>query len=101
MSDDLDKEFDRLKGDVEKLADAMGRSAVCMTIFTQNYGKDVKSLLELAVAVMMDKPILLLVTEDVKIPDKMRKIADKIEYHDGTEADMKRAATELLKMVGH
>jgi hypothetical protein len=71
----------------EKIAQKMGQSAVCLSLFTDNYKKSPESLLQFAVAIMQDKPIYLLVRQGTEIPEKVRRVADGIEYFDSLDAD--------------
>lgn len=72
---------------VKQIAEGMSKSAVCLSLFTENYKHGTDSLLQFALAMMLDKPIFLLVPEGVGIPNNVRKVAEGIEFY--KEGDMK------------
>jgi len=65
---------------VEHTAEGMRESAIVMTLFSEKYKKGLDSLIQFSLAVMMDKPIFLLVPEGVEVPERLRRIADGIEF---------------------
>lgn len=81
---------------VEKTAASMGESAICLSMFTDNYKKGIDSMLQFAIALMLDKPLYLLVREGTTIPAKVRQIADGIEFYKD-ELDAIEASKRLLK----
>lgn len=101
------KETKRLKPWVESTAEKMGQSAICMNIFTEDFGKDIGSLIQFSLAVMLDKPIYLLAPEGRKIPELVKKVASGIEFYIPENQDSMHAATHRLlaqakeKVVGY
>jgi hypothetical protein len=93
-------ELDPQRKDLEKFvvstASRMDSSAFCLTLFTENYAKGLDSLLQFAVAMMMDKPIFLLVPEGVTVPANVLKVAGGIERFDPKDKASMTAATERL-----
>jgi hypothetical protein len=86
-----------LKPWVESTAERMGESVICLNVFTDDYGKDVQSLIQFSLAIMMDKPIFLLAPKGRKIPKLVERIAEGIEfYNEGNKASMQAATTRLL-----
>lgn len=81
---------------VEKTAAHIGDSSICVSIFTDDYKKGLDSLLQFAIALMLDKPIYLLVREGTFVPDKIRRIADGIEFY-RDELDALDACRRLLE----
>jgi hypothetical protein len=85
---------------VEGMARNMGESATCLTLFTNNYAKGIDSLLQFAVAVMLDKPIYLMVERGTHLPEHVKKIAAAIEYCEPGDLDsMKRASERLIHIA--
>src|SRR5687767_2186350 len=82
-----EKELQELRHYTEKIGKKMGQSAVCMTIFTDAYQKDPMALIQFGLAMMMDKPIYLLVPHGTEIPTKVRAIADRISYYDPNDKE--------------
>jgi hypothetical protein len=64
----------------EKVAKQMGESAICLTLFTEKYSRDPAALIQFALAIMMDKPIYLNVEKGTNVPERVRRLADGIEY---------------------
>lgn len=82
---------------VERTAQMMDRSKICLTIFTENYKNGIDSLLQLSLAMMLDKPIYLLVPEGVKVPEHVKKIASAIEFYQrGNRPSMDAGLSRLL-----
>jgi hypothetical protein len=94
-------ELDPIRGDLEKhveeTARKMGDSAICVSIFTKDYKRGIDSLLQFAIAVMLDKPPYLAVPDGVEIPQHVLKIASSIErYQEGDMKSFEAATTRLL-----
>ncbi len=88
----LDPHRQELGKYVEGMAAAMGESAMCISIFTQNYKEGIDSLLQFAVAIMMNKPIWLMVPEGVK------RVADGWEFFKPGDKNSFETATKNLLM---
>ena len=90
-------ELDPMRKDLEtyvtSTAARMGESAFCLTIFTDEYARGIDSLLQLALAMVLDKPIWLLCPE---VPDNVRKVARRIEFFNPKDKASLRGATERL-----
>ena len=94
-----DSELDqKLKEASERSAAAIAGSAAFVAIFNKSGLSDPVYLLQMGLAVYMDKPIYLLVPQDAVIPENLRRLARKIEYFWRNPDDMSsiRAATEKL-----
>jgi hypothetical protein len=71
-----DREWKRWLGQVaEENARQIGSSAVFLGLFTDNYRESATCLLQLGIAIMLDKPILMVVPPDVEVPDNLRRVA--------------------------
>lgn len=92
-----DKEFQdwlsrAAKGSGEKLAE----SAMYAGIVTTDFMKDPLCALQLGLAILMDKPIILIADKAVKIPESLVKIAKVIERVDmNDKQDSSRAAQAI------
>lgn len=68
---------------------AMRESKVMLSIFTDGYEKEPVALLQLALAMVLDKPIYFAVPRGREIPDNLRRVAKGIAEYDpagGAEA---------------
>jgi hypothetical protein len=96
MREEMD--LQKFKPWVEKTAAAMHQSAICMNIFTDDYGDDVQSLVQFSLAILLDKPIYLLAPEGRKIPRMVNAIVRGIEfYKPGDKNSMEAATMRILK----
>lgn len=61
---------------------------------------DIKFMLELGMAIMLDKPIIALVTPTSKVPDRLRLIADEvIEVDLDTEEGREKIAEAISRIA--
>ena len=79
----------------ERLAEKLLQSKIYMALVTKNFLKDERCALEIGLAVLLDKPIYLVVKEGTSIPENLKKIAQKIEYYRGPD-DIGLAAKKLF-----
>jgi hypothetical protein len=59
----------------ERSAEKIADSAVFMGLFSKDYRESSLCLLQLGIAIMLDKPILMVVPPDVEVPENLRKLA--------------------------
>lgn len=83
---------------IDELHELVSTSEVGLVIFTENYRRDTKALLELAVIIIEDKPMYLLVKRGTILPEKLRYIAVDLEFYDG-RSDFDGAATRLVSRM--
>ena len=83
------------KNIILQLKETMDASAVVMLIFTPGYGEDLKSCAELGMAMMMDKPILVLKHKDKEMNNTLKRVARDWEEW-GDEESMHTATEKLL-----
>lgn len=98
------KELDRMRSSLEEhvksTAQKMGSSAFCIALFTDDYTKGIDSLLQFSIAIMLDKPIFLLVPDSVRIPEKVKRVVDGIEFYKyGDEDSAHKASTKLIQQA--
>jgi len=85
-----------IKDSGSKIAD----SKVYLSLFSEGSDRDPQCLLELGIAMMLDKPIVVVATEGVKIPENLRKVAVIVENVDSSiPSDMKRAMRSVGKVI--
>ena len=75
-------------------------SNVFMSIFTTDYKREPQCALELGIAILLDKPIYLVVPNGTVVPKHLEKIAKGIEFYssdDETKQSFKSATEKLLK----
>lgn len=71
-------------------------SSIFMGLFSGSYRKDPVPLLQLALAIVMDKPVGLIVLEEETVPEHLKKIAFHIEYVKDL-SEMEGATKRLLE----
>lgn len=100
MSKDLPPEFEKWLGDAsERNAEMIKDSGAFLSIFTENYKEGALPLLQLGIAIMMDKPIILIIPKEhwgIKIPIHLEKIATLIKRVD---FDDKKAMAKVTRQV--
>lgn len=70
---------------------------VFLSLFTEGYKEDYKCLAELGLAIMLDKPIALLVEKGTKVPENLKKIAIIEEYFG--EKGLKDATDRMMEKL--
>lgn len=71
---------------VAKEVENISKSDVFVSLVTENYLKgDCKCALEIGLAILLNKPIRLLVKEGTCVPDNLKKVAEKIAYYKSEE----------------
>jgi hypothetical protein len=95
------EEMDKwLKESVELNAPKMEASAMFVGLATKNYMKDPLCALQLGLAILMDKPIVIIADKGEKIPEALVKIAKVIErVNMEDQADIKRAMGTIGKFA--
>lgn len=97
---------DQMNEWLEQMAADSGKkikdSAVMMTLITKNCLESPEMIFQIGCAVMMDKPIMLMVDKDTPIPNHLQKIATAIERVDtSNKSDMDRAAETIRLMISN
>lgn len=95
--DGLSKEdMDQLKRVVEGSESKMESSSVFLSLFGKSYRDDPTCLIQLALAILLDKPLAFIVMDDVKIPKTLKKIAFCIERVKGADPEALAAAVKRI-----
>jgi hypothetical protein len=98
MSSFDDPEFKAWLASVEReMLPKMKDSAVSLAIFSGTI--DAKICVEIGAAILLDKPIILLVPNDKLLPAALARAATKIVRGDLTDPDTQRRLTNALQEV--
>ena len=98
MSDDLtpDPEFKALEARVHAhVLPMIRKSAMTMTVVPKGE-TDIKFAVELGLSIMLDKPLVLVIRPGMKIPDKLRAIADEVIEIDIADPEQAQAAQGVI-----
>lgn len=89
---------EELKEAARRNAEMISGSKVFMCLFNEHMVEEVIPLLQMGLAIYMDKPIALLVPEGVRVPHNLQKLADgNIEYYrKDDEQSVTDATTRLM-----
>jgi nucleoside 2-deoxyribosyltransferase len=74
-------------------------SAVTMSIVPGDNKPDVKFAVELGFMIMLDKPIIAIVSRDAKVPLKLAKVADEIVEGEIDDPDFQGRMTAAIDRV--
>lgn len=85
-----------LRAAVSRTFDKVSESAAFISLFTEAYQRDPKALMEFGMAIVLDKPVYLLVQTGTPIPDNVFRLARAIEYFDA-EDDVELATRRLIQ----
>lgn len=96
---ELDKEAkDWLEETANNSRRPISESSAFISLYTNNVGADAKCALELGLAILMDKPIIVIATKGIKVPKSLLKLADAIEYIDKDRPmDIGAAVKKIVK----
>ena len=87
-----------LRAAVSRTFDKVAASGIFLSLFTEAYQRDPKALMELGMAVVLDKPVYLLVQTGTAIPENVRRLARSIEYF-AAQDDIELATRRLLAAI--
>ena len=93
MDDDVHGD---LKAWMENLAEKIRQATLFIQIFTDDYAKSADSMIQFTLALMLGKPIFLLVPRGAFIPEKILKVADGIAYFDPENPEEIFAVTKRI-----
>lgn len=84
----LDRELRRLRRKLEK-------SSVFLGLITENFMRDPQCLMQLGMAVVLDKPIVMIVLPGTVVPENLKRLARIIEEVQSPE-DVEPAMARLI-----
>lgn len=76
----------------------IGASGHFLSLVTPGYDKDWLWTMQMGMAIALDKPIYLIVNKKVSISERMKSIAEHIEYFD-CEGDLERAVSVITERI--
>lgn len=90
---------------VKRTTEGITGSAAFVQLYNQKMKDDPLSdptpLIQMAAAIYMDKPVILLVPDGAEIPPKLLRVADAIEFfHPGDTSSLHQATVRALRTVG-
>jgi len=90
--------------DIKEIAEENYKAIAGSTVFIQLHNKKMTEepipLMQLGLAIMLDKPIGLMVQEGEQLPEKLKKVADAITYFDKADGgSVKKATSELMLLM--
>ena len=91
-----DEELKWLKKVALSSGEKIEESSIFLTLLTDNYKSDPVCALQLGIAIMLGKPIVVVANDEIDIPDSLARIADKVEVYSEKEG-MEKAVTRALK----
>lgn len=74
------------------------KSAMFVSLFSKGWRKDPTPLLQLSIAILLDKPICIIAVDNEVVPETLKKIAFAIEYVKNPE-DMQGAVEAIYKKL--
>lgn len=80
--------------------DGIEQSKVFISLFSKNLRSDPIPIIQLGYAIMLDKPIYLIVLDGEKVPENIKRVAMHIEYikDRNDKNELKNAIDKLAKM---
>ena len=94
-----DQEFEAwAQGAVRGTLDKLQDSAVFLGIMTTNFEKDALAVLQFGLAVLIDKPIYLVVKKGTYLPENVKRLARGIEEYIGPD-DIGPTTKKLLQIA--
>ena len=90
--------YEKMAEYLEDVVEKMGKCVCTAVLFTDNYKDSIEGWLQFGASIMLNKPIFLMVSEGTEIPEKVRRVADKIVFF-GANKSLEDASLELKKFV--
>jgi hypothetical protein len=89
-----------LEAAAKRNGDIIKESKVFFSLFTENYEKDPLCILQFGIAILLDKPIYLLVPRGTHLSGNMMRLARGFEYYEaGNDEDLKAATARLVGSI--
>lgn len=81
---------------IERNEGPMSESAIFASLLSGNYKNDPLCALQLGLAIMMDKPLVLIVDKSQQVPKHLVRIAERIEYIDMDNKEEYQRAVQAI-----
>lgn len=92
----MNEEQRKAKEWMKKQFEGISKSAIFVGIDSKNYRDDIRCAAQLGLAVMLDKPIFLLIDDSIASSSKLLKICDGWEPYTAGDTESTKLATERL-----
>jgi hypothetical protein len=74
-----DDEMKKLREDAKRNREKIASSGAFVSFFSKGCLDDPLVMMQLGMAIMMDKPILVVGTDDTEIPENLKRVATRVE----------------------
>jgi len=91
------EELDKLKIVIEKSYPKIFKSAFFLGICTQDFCQDPVCLIQLSLAILLDKPLFFLIEKGTRIPKNLLRILQGYEFYEKNDRDSAKCA--MLKLM--
>lgn len=93
-----------VRPEIKKMVEAneanMESSALVLSIYSENYKKDLNGIVQIGLALVHDKPLFLLVPEGTVLGERLKRVADGVEfYREGNDESMQTAVRRLFQLA--
>lgn len=93
-----EKDNETIKKIIENSKEKIQSSSSFLALYSAEWKEDPVPLLQLAIAIILDKPIILLAIQGVPIPENLKKLAVITEKADTLE-ELPQATERMLKKM--
>lgn len=91
-----DEEKKWLSETMERNQKGLRGSAMFLSIYTNEYQKDPVAVMQFGLAVLSNKPILILAKKDQEICENVKRVACAIEYYEPNDMNDMKEKTQIL-----
>lgn len=95
-----DADIEELREIAKRNFEMISKSACFWTIFSDKMVDEVVPVIQLGLAILLDKPIMLLAPKGVRVPEHLQRLAIAIEeFERGDAESLKQASLRLAAKV--
>lgn len=85
-SDEIDiNDLDQMRKATKESAEKIKNSALFLTLITENFFRDPIAMIQLGLAIMLDKPIVIVTVDNTAVPKHLALIAKSIHKFENTK----------------
>ena len=96
----MNDELENLKNAAQESLEKISASAVFLGICSENFAKDPVCLMQLSLAILLDKPLFLLLERSVKPPKALIRVLEGYEFYThGDNQSFLVASEKLMEKV--
>jgi len=92
----MDDELEKLKNAAQQSLEKISASATFVGICSENFAKDPVCLMQLSLAILLDKPLFLLFEHGFKPPKALIRVLEAYEFYTSGDNESFLAASEKL-----